>query len=227
MPNQGSLLDGVDLAILDFDGVIADSEVISLTTLQETLSAFGLELSLDDVRQAFLGRSLASIEAYVDEHGPHKTERDFATRWQTKLFDRFRAELKPMPHLVALLKHLSDKRIPYCIASSGTFERLGVALSALGLSERFASIFSTELVEHGKPEPDLFLFAAHQIGVRPEACLVIEDSPFGVRAAKAANMRCVGFVGGSHLQGIADDHGELLRRNGADAIITSFDALFA
>lgn len=225
-PDRGTLLDGVELVILDFDGVIADSEVISLATLQETLSAFGLELSFDDVRQAFLGRSLASIETYVDEHGPHKTGRDFATSWQTKLFDRFRAELTPMPHLATLLKHLSEKGISNCIASSGTFERLGVALSALGLSEQFASIFSSEQVDRGKPDPDLFLFAAQRLGVRPEACLVIEDSPFGVRAAKTANMQCVGFVAGSHLQGIADEHGELLRKNGADVIVASFEAFF-
>ena len=218
------MLDDVSLVILDFDGVIADSEVISLATLQEALASYGIDLSLDEVQRAFLGRSLSVIEAYVEDRSPSKAKADFAQTWQTSLFERFRAELRPMPHLLSLLEHLSERGLPYCIASSGTFERLGVALSALGLAGRFASVFSSEQVLRAKPEPDLFLFAAEQIGVRPEACLVIEDSPYGVRAAKTANMQCVGFVGGSHLQGISDEHGELLSQNGADFIVASFDA---
>jgi len=226
-PGHGALLDGVELVILDFDGVIADSEVISLASLREALAAFGVDLSVEDVRRAFLGRSLASIQAYVERHGPHGKKRDFADTWQTTLFDRFRAELKPIPHVLTFLKHLSERGIPYCIASSGTFERLGVALSAMKLSEQFTFIFSAEQVARGKPEPDLFLFAAKQIGVRPDACLVIEDSPFGVRAAKAANMRCVGFVGGSHLHENMGEHSELLRQQGADAVVASLAALSA
>jgi HAD superfamily hydrolase (TIGR01509 family) len=129
-----------------------------------------------------------------------------------------------MPHLEALLEHLTEEGIPYCVASSGTFERLSVALSALGLSERFTSVFSAEQVARGKPEPDLFLFAANRFGVPPEACLVIEDSPFGVRAARAANMKCIGFVGGSHLQEHRSEHAALLIRHGADKTVSSLGA---
>ncbi|CAK9061615.1 Protein SUPPRESSOR OF QUENCHING 1 [Durusdinium trenchii] len=190
---------GVELVIFDFDGVIADSEVISLATLQEALAAFGIDLSAEDVRRAFLGTSLARIEAY----------------------------LAPVPQLLTLLEQLSTRGIRYCIASSGTFERLGVALAALNLSGQFESIFSSEQVARGKPAPDLFLFAARELGVPPESCLVIEDSPYGIRAAKAANMRCAGFVGGTHLHEIAEEHGDLLRQQGADIVVTSLDAILA
>lgn len=225
-PRHNAMLDGVGLVILDFDGVIADSEVISLATLQETLSAFGVDLSEDDVRGKFLGRSLANVEAYLETHGPDRTRSGFADAWKTRLFDRFRAELKPMPQLPALLDHLSQRAIPYCIASSGTFERIGVALSAMRLAARFPAIFSAEQVTRGKPDPDLFLFASRQMGVRPETCLVIEDSPFGVQAAKSAGMRCIGFVGGSHLRMNAQGHAALLRADRADTVVASLDALF-
>ena len=225
--DRGSLLEGGELVIFDFDGVIADSEVISLATLQEALAAFGIDLSAEDVRRAFLGTSLARIEAYVAETGAGRTSQGFAETWQTALFDRFRAELAPVPQLPTLLEQLSARGIRYCIASSGTFERLGVALSALNLSGQFESIFSSEQVARGKPAPDLFLFAARELGVPPESCLVIEDSPYGIRAAKAANMRCAGFVGGTHLHEIAEEHGDLLRQQGADIVVTSLDAILA
>lgn len=224
---RGTLLDGVELVIFDFDGVIADSEVISLATLREALAAFGIDLSAQEVRRAFLGTSLATIEAYIAETSPGRSATGFADTWQTALFDRFRAELAPVPQVPAFLAQLSDLGLRYCIASSGTFERLGVALSALNLSERFEAIFSSEQVARGKPAPDLFLFAARELGVAPENCLVIEDSPFGIRAAKAANMLCAGFVGGTHLHEIADEHGALLRQQGADIVVTSLDAILA
>lgn len=225
--DRGSLLEGVELVIFDFDGVIADSEVISLATLREALAAFGIDMSSHEVRRAFLGTSLATIETYISETGAGRTSRGFAEAWQTALFDRFRAELTPVPQLVSLLGQLSTRGIRYCIASSGTFERLDVALSALNLSGRFESIFSSEQVARGKPAPDLFLFAARELGVLPENCLVIEDSPYGVRAAKAANMRCAGFIGGTHLHEIAEEHAALLRQQGADTVVTSLDAILA
>ena len=215
------MLDGIDLVILDFDGVVADSEVISLRTLQSSLADFGIDLSADDVRSAFLGTSLATIAGYVAEHGPARTATGFAEAWQTALFARFRAELRPIPHLLALLEHLADRGIRHCIASSGTFERIGVALSAIRLTERFEKIFSAEQVDRGKPAPDLFLMAAHQLGVPPAKCAVVEDSPYGVRAARAADMRSIGFVGGTHLKHIQAEHADLLRRNGADCVVAS------
>jgi beta-phosphoglucomutase-like phosphatase (HAD superfamily) len=86
-----------------------------------------------------------------------------------------------------------------CVASSGTPTRIVSSLTTTGLIERFGShLFSASQVEHGKPAPDLFLFAASQMGVAPSRCLVIEDSLPGVRAARAAGMAVLGFHGGAH-----------------------------
>jgi HAD superfamily hydrolase (TIGR01509 family) len=218
-------LEAFNLIIFDFDGVIADSEIISLSTLRETLTEYGIDLPTQEVRKKFLGKSLAAIETYVAEHSPSGSANTFAQKWQAELFRRFHRELSPISDVKDFLGVLASMNIPYCIASSGTFERIGVALTAMQMTSLFENVFSSEQVEHGKPAPDLFLHAAAQVGVAPESCLVIEDSPFGVRAAKAANMCCAGFVGGAHLRGIEDQHGEFLRQQGADVIISSYEAL--
>jgi HAD superfamily hydrolase (TIGR01509 family) len=86
-------------------------------------------------------------------------------------------------------------RTPTCVASSSTHERIRLALTTTGLYDRFAGrVFSAQDVAHGKPEPDLFLHAAATLGVRPERCAVIEDSPLGVEAANRAGMTAFGFA---------------------------------
>lgn len=217
-------LEAFDLIIFDFDGVIADSEIISLSTLKETLTEYGIDLQAQEVRNLFLGKSLSTIEAFVAEHST-TSARGFAHTWQAKLFRRFKRELSPIANVKDFLGVLDTLNLPYCIASSGTFERISVALTAMQMTALFDNVFSAEQVEHGKPAPDLFLYAAAQVGIPPRNCLVIEDSPYGVRAAKTANMYCAGFVGGAHLRGIEDQHGEFLSQQGADLIISSYEAL--
>jgi HAD superfamily hydrolase (TIGR01509 family) len=114
------------------------------------------------------------------------------------LFEHFRRELKPIPGIVEALDRLT---IPYCVASSSQPERIRISLEVTGLLERFApNIFSAEMVQHGKPAPDLFLYAAKQMGVEPAACLVVEDSAPGIAAAHSAGMRVLAFLGGSHVR---------------------------
>lgn len=220
--DTATLLKDAGCIIFDFDGVVVDSEPSSLGTLRETLIAFGLRMSLDEVRAHFLGKSLKTIEGYLQEkRGGHASE-GFADAWQDALFTSFRTNLQRMPGITALLGKLDDARLPYCVASSSSFTRLGVALDATRMADRFANIFSAEQVRHGKPAPDLFLFAAKQMEVDPAHCLVIEDSPHGIRAATAAGMTSVGFVGGSHLHGIADVHKALLFEAGAAQVVDSY-----
>ncbi|MET1414434.1 HAD family phosphatase [Roseibium sp. HPY-6] len=222
---MSDLFENIELVIFDFDGVIADSEVISLATLRTALQSFGIDLTLDDTRKMFLGKSLETIEAYVRANGTQDRQ-DFGSFWETTLFDHFRADLKPMPMVTHFLERLDRVGLKYCIASSGTLKRIGVALDAMKLRQRFQHVFSAQQVARGKPEPDLFLHAARELGVRPQSCLVIEDSPFGVRAAKAAGMRCAGFTGGSHVSDVETEHGDLLRRNGAEVIWSTYEDLF-
>ena len=220
-----SLLDNVDLVIFDFDGVVADSEVISLSTLHCALADFGIDMALRTVRETFLGTSMNTILKHVSALNPNCSTTAFADHWQAMLFDQLRRDLKPVPGVVPLLGRLEATQIPYCIGSSSSFKRLRIALDAMALTPRFPHVFSAEQVARGKPAPDLFLYAAKHLDTNRTRCLVIEDSPFGVRAAKAAGMRCAGFVGGAHMAGIRDDHAATLKTAGADLILDSFARL--
>jgi HAD superfamily hydrolase (TIGR01509 family) len=210
----------VDLVVFDFDGVVADSEVISLTTLREALQSYGISLTLEDVRARFLGTSLATISGVITQHTG--SAEGFAPLWQQMLYAQFRTGLRPVAGISAVIARLKDAGIPVCIASSSSFERIHIALEAMQMTEAFQHIFSAEQVARGKPAPDLFQLAARSIGVAPERCLVVEDSPFGIQAARAAGMRSVGFVGGSHLDGLAEPQAALLEKSGAEAIINAF-----
>jgi HAD superfamily hydrolase (TIGR01509 family) len=118
--------------------------------------------------------------------------------WQATFEDRYRrafeAELRPVDGVVEMLDRVS---VPSCVASSSSPAQLRFSLGLVGLYERFEGrIFSATEVEHGKPAPDLFLYAASRMGALPERCVVIEDSVYGVQAARAAGMPVFAFAGG-------------------------------
>lgn len=215
------------LVIFDFDGVLVDSEVISLGTLRDTLRDYGADLSETEVRRRFLGGAFHGVLDYLKAlPATARPVETFETTWYATLFTRFRAELQPMPGALALLDHLDGVGTAYCIASSGSVKRLGVALAATGLGARFGDrVFSADMVARGKPAPDIFLHAARQMGHAPDACLVVEDSPAGAEAAHAAGMRAIGFVGGSHLRGFAREHGGALMDRHAERVIDDLGAV--
>jgi HAD superfamily hydrolase (TIGR01509 family) len=184
-----------DLVIFDCDGVLIDSELLSIRADRECLAECGIELSVDEIRDRYTGISFAGMVADLEaRHGPPPA--DFADRHRTRLWPLFETELQAIPGVGAVLDSLTCK---ICVASSGRPERLKHALSLVGLYDRFhPHIFSATEVPRGKPAPDLFLYAAERMGVMPERCVVIEDSLPGVTAAVAAGMRVIGFVGASH-----------------------------
>jgi len=184
-----------DLVIFDCDGVLIDSELLSIRADRECLAECGIELSVDEIRDRYTGISFAGMVADLQAHyGPLPA--DFADRHRTRLWPLFETELQAIPGVGAVLDSLTCK---ICVASSGRPERLKHALSLVGLYDRFhPHIFSATEVLLGKPAPDLFLYAAERMGVMPERCVVIEDSLPGVTAAVAAGMRVIGFVGASH-----------------------------
>ena len=186
----------VELVIFDCDGVLVDSEAIALEVMRAALVELGLTLDLAAVRRRCLGRSLATVVAELREEG---YDFDAARReaMGEALRARFRSELVAMPGMAALIDRLA---VPACVASSSHTARLHGSLRIAGLWERFERrIFSADEVARGKPAPDLFLHAARAMNASPAACLVVEDSQPGLEAARAAGMRAVAFMGGSHL----------------------------
>jgi HAD superfamily hydrolase (TIGR01509 family) len=184
----------LQLVIFDCDGVLVDSERLAVRVEAAVLAELGWPLSQAEVVERFMGRSQAFMaQAILDRLG-----RRLPDDWQDRLDRRYRAafdaELAPVDGIVEALDRIAT---PTCVASSGSHEMLRHTLGLTGLYQRFEGrIFSASEVAEGKPAPDLFLHAAARLGAEPAACAVVEDSRYGVQAARAAGMRAFGYTGG-------------------------------
>ncbi|GJD64970.1 HAD family hydrolase [Methylobacterium frigidaeris] len=185
-----------ELVIFDCDGVLVDSEPISLVRLTENLQRIGVPIDLDTVARRFTGTSMTSIMAHIADDYGVPTPKGFVDAVRADTLRAFDAELTAIAGAAAVLETMRERR---CVASSSDPQRLRHALSLTGLLPHFDDhVFSAAMVARGKPFPDLFLYAAGQMGVAPEDCVVIEDSVPGVTAARAAGMPVLGFCGGGH-----------------------------
>jgi HAD superfamily hydrolase (TIGR01509 family) len=202
-----------DLIIFDCDGVLVDSELLSCQCLSDELSEFGISLTLAQSLELFLGRSTSAVTRHYRELGK-VVPVDFAVRLKSRVLSAFEKALHPIPDVDTVLSGL---RVPYCVASSSDLDRVALSLKVASLASHFGDrIYTAQMVNHGKPAPDLFLYAAEKMGVQPARTLVIEDSVSGVQAAKAAGMTVWGFVGGSHYRG--RDGQAILSGAGADRV---------
>ncbi|KAB2542441.1 hydrolase [Salipiger aestuarii] len=197
----------IRLVILDFDGVVVDSEVISARMLVAELALYGVIIDLPYVARHFLGRSYPVVLRQIRSEFGVSLPEGFEADYRARLIDAFRRDLRLMPGLRTLLARLAT---PYALATSSSPARVAQSMQIVGISDLFKGRITTAAeVTHGKPAPDLPLRAAQKAGIAPEHCLVIEDSLAGVQAALAAGMQVWRFTGGSHFAGIAppgDDH---------------------
>jgi HAD superfamily hydrolase (TIGR01509 family) len=185
------------LLILDCDGVLIDSEVISADTLIELLGDFGAEIDRGFVRQHYLGRSFPTVKGHAQQYFGLSLPDSFEAQYRARLLARFETDLRLMEGVEEMLDAL---RIPFCVATSSSPMRVARSLQLTGVFKRFEGrIFTASEVARGKPAPDLFFHAASRLGVAPEACLVVEDSSVGLQAALSAGMQTVWFTGGSHI----------------------------
>lgn len=184
----------VELVIFDCDGVLIDSERIAVRTDVQVLATLGWIMTEAECIERFVGLSDRSIKAAIEAHLGIALADDWDKKFQSLYRDAFTSELTPVPGVVEALDRIT---LPTCVASSSSHDKLRFTLGLTGLYERFAGrIFSAYDVARGKPAPDLFLHAASHMGVEPAACAVVEDSRYGVQAARAAGMRAFGFAGG-------------------------------
>jgi HAD superfamily hydrolase (TIGR01509 family) len=173
--------------------VLVDSERIATRIDVEVLTELGWPITHDEVIERFVGRTDAAMREEVEEY----VGRSLVAEWDgfaPRYAEAFATELQPVDGVVEALDRVDSAT---CVASSGRRDSIETKLRLTGLWDRFEGrIFSADDVEHGKPAPDLFLLAASRLGAEPAGCAVIEDSPFGVQAARAAGMRAFGYSGG-------------------------------
>ncbi len=187
---------GFDLVIFDCDGVLVDSEVISCRAHAETLTRHGYPITPDGVLKRFLGVSDREARQIVEAELGRRLPGDFEAQIKQATLSFYADDLNAIAHVGDAIATLD---MPKCVASSGTPDKIRHGLTCAGLYDQLAPhIFSAVQVKRGKPAPDIFLFAAEQMGARPGHCVVIEDSVPGVTGARAAGMTVLGFHGGSH-----------------------------
>ncbi|WP_370114432.1 HAD family hydrolase [Streptacidiphilus sp. MAP12-33] len=198
-----------DLVIFDNDGVLVDSEPLSNRLLADYLTELGYPTTIEDSYRDFMGAAAHTVHDVIAErHGGALLPSGFDEDFHARVFAAFREQLTPVAGAAELLSHV-QARVPYCVASSAHHEWIRTAHEVTGLRPYFTDgqLFSAQDVGRGKPAPDLFLHAAAKMGVAPERCVVIEDSPLGVAAARAAGMDVYGYAALTPRERLADATG--------------------
>jgi HAD superfamily hydrolase (TIGR01509 family) len=185
------------LVVFDCDGVLVDTEVLQVAVEARVLTDLGWPMESEEVVRRWMGRSAAAMHGDILERLGGEAADRYEELSRDEIHDAFDRELVEIEGVTALLDTLDAAGVPTCVASSGSHERMQRTLRITGLLDRLEGrIFSATEVEHGKPAPDLFLHAAAQMGVAPEHCVVVEDSPYGVQGGVAAGMRVLGYGSG-------------------------------
>ena len=194
--------------IFDCDGVLVDTEKISCGVIAEEARNLGVDLSNQEALETFSGTSYSFVFDFIEQRLGKMLPENFEENYRKRTFEEFEKKLQPIPGIHDVIKKLN---LPFCVASNAPSYKVEFNLKLVNLFPFFENkIFSAYQVNAWKPNPTLFLTAAKKMGFSPSETLVIEDSPVGVQAAVAANMKVLGFAKG--------EKAEILRSNGANVI---------
>lgn len=187
------------LVIFDCDGVLIDSEIVVHEVGSRELTRRGFPMTVERAIELFSGVAEEELHDIVLKEFDGISD-DVFNQVLQKIKSAFPEEVKPIKDIKKVLNYLDDNSFNRCIASNGLYDDIIECLAFTDIISYFDKnkIFSVSTIKPGKPEPDLFLHAAKKFRAKPQECIVIEDSVVGIRAAKAANMPVVGFLGASH-----------------------------
>jgi HAD superfamily hydrolase (TIGR01509 family) len=209
-----------ELVIFDCDGVLVDSEPIINQAHAHVLTACGYPITEQDLVERFCGMSDPEMLDIIEREWGHALPTSYAERVGLMIEAGFRQSLVAIEGVAEVLDRL---RLPVCVASSSAPEQIRRKLEITALLGRFGDrLFSATMVARGKPAPDLLLYAAERLATAPDRCLVIEDSPTGIDAARAAGMTAIGFCGGSHC---GPEHRARLQEHGAALVVDDMHEL--
>lgn len=181
--------------IFDMDGVIIDSEPIHKKVLLRLLEEFKVTVS-DEEYKNFIGLTNTVIwTKIIEKYGITENVEDLVVRQvRENLKEIGERDVEPIDGIRELLESLKREKIKIGLASSSPMEGIELVLDKFRIKGYFQEVLSGEDLERPKPEPDIFLKTAKRLGVNPWECVVIEDSKNGVKAAKAADMKCIGYL---------------------------------
>lgn len=188
----------VGAVLFDCDGVLVDSEPAAFELLVDELAAHGRPMSMAEAEATFIGGTIAGVAGKARSMGI-----GFGPTWVDDFYGRLYARLAAgtdlMPGVERMLDRLDAAGIPYAVGSNGTVRKMEITLGQhpdvwSRLKDR---LFSGQALGAPKPAPDLYLAAAAALGVAPNNCVVVDDSPTGCRAGIAAGMQTIGFASGA------------------------------
>ncbi len=180
--------------LFDCDGVLVDSEVLTNALLRDDLASFGLDLTLEQTMEQFVGSTMWGVAEKAVEMGA-KLPDDWIATFYAKMYEVMAEKVEAVPGAAELLDRLTEVGIRVAVGSNGPLSKMDITLNKTDLMNRVSPhVYSSQDLPNPKPAPDVYLHAAEQLGVAPDACIVVEDSTSGAKAAEAAGMRCIGFA---------------------------------
>lgn len=182
-----------EAVLFDCDGVVVDSEGPTFSLFLQELAEHGLPLTLEEFEAEFLGGTVEMVARRARTAGARLPE-DWVAGFYGRMYAMLADGVPLVEGVTDVLDRLDRARIPYAMGSNGSLEKMEITLGQHGIEGRFRAILSGQALGNPKPAPDVYLQAAKACGVRPEACVVIEDSAQGARAGLAAGMRVLGFA---------------------------------
>ncbi len=180
-----------EAVVFDMDGVLADSEPVYFLSINAVLATYGRELSEEQHFQVMALGPEESIAGILKMVGLDLPVADFMTAYGLDLLERLPKLSQPLPGVVETIEALKQGGTPLGLASSSKPAWIDAVLSGIGLSDAFDAVVSGTMAANPKPAPDVYLLAAERLGIEPEACIAIEDTPTGLVSAKAAGMLTV------------------------------------
>lgn len=178
--------------IFDCDGVLVDSEPVSIQVLVDIANEYGANIDLAYGMKHFKGSFFTACKQMISELSKKELPDSLESDYRQRSFEAFKKDMKPVKGVKDVLENLE---VPFCVASSGPEDKIELNLGLTGLLPFFENkIFSCYRIQKWKPDPAVFLWAAETMGFKPEDCVVIEDSLSGVRAAKAGGFDVFGYI---------------------------------
>jgi HAD superfamily hydrolase (TIGR01509 family) len=194
--------------IFDCDGVLVDSERVVNRVEADMLARWGYPIGADDVRAAFKGRPFGELVTWIEARVPAPLPADWIYDWAMETAHAMQREMYEVAGVRPVIERLRDAGVPIALASQSSLGRVRFSLALCKLDGYFGPhVYVASMVARPKPAPDLYLHAARGLHVDPTECVVVEDSPSGVAAARAAGMKVYGYAG--------DEDAAALAREGA------------
>jgi beta-phosphoglucomutase family hydrolase len=179
--------------IFDLDGVIVESEDAHIRAERQTFQRQNVKISAEELH-AYTGTTAkAMFTELIAKYKLNTTFEEINSQKEEILLKLLDKDAEPTKGVLSLIQELKRREVKLAVGSSSTRKLVDYVLNKLNLTHAFDRIITAEDIEHSKPNPEIFLKAAAELGMKPNQCLVIEDSKLGVEAAKHAGMKCIGY----------------------------------